>query len=345
MELSPLFAWIDSLIKSWLDALGAPQVLVDIIEIVGVAAVVLGVCFLVVLFLVWWERKLSGHFQQRLGPMRTGWHGWLQSFADAIKLFQKEDIIASAVDRKVFYWAPVICFTTSYAAFVALPFGKGLIPSDLNIGILYILAITTFVAISLLMAGWGSNNKYALLGGMRSAAQIVSYEVPLTLSVLGVVMMVESLSMVAIVEAQDKVYNWFIFRQPLGFIVYLIAATAETNRAPFDIPEAEQELVAGFNIEYSGMRFAMFFLAEYMNLFLVSAIAATLFLGGWQGPLLPSWLWFFLKTFFVIFVIIWFKWTYPRLRVDQLMEFCWKWLLPLAFLNLIVSGLLVHIFS
>jgi NADH-quinone oxidoreductase subunit H len=333
-ELSTLLKIIDG----WLGSLGLPTWLVDLIEMIGAAAMVMGMAFLIILFLVWWERKLSGHFQQRLGPMRTGWHGWLQTIADGIKLIQKEDIIPKSVDRKVFYWAPVICFASSFAAFACMPWGKGLWPTDLNIGILYIFAITTFVVISLLMAGWSSNNKYALLGGMRSAAQIVSYEVPLTLSVLGVVMVAQSLSMVSIVEAQDKVYKWFIFRQPLGFLIYLIAATAETNRAPFDIPEAEQELVAGFNIEYSGMKFAMFFMAEFLNLFLVSAVAATSFLGGWHGPLLPSWMWFLIKSIFIVFVIIWFKWTYPRLRVDQLMEFCWKFLLPLAFLNLIISG-------
>lgn len=338
MEISTLLRWIDSIIQSIVQGIGLPLWVAEIIEMVGAAAMVLGAGFLVVLFLVWWERKLSGHFQQRYGPMRTGWHGWLQTLADGIKLFEKEDIIPKTVDRKVFFWAPVICFAASFAAFAVIPWGKDLWPTDLNIGILYILAVTTFVVISLLMAGWGSNNKYALLGGMRSAAQIVSYEVPLTLSILGVIMIVQSLSMVDIVMAQAKVYNWFIFRQPLGFLIYLIAATAETNRAPFDIPEAEQELVAGFNIEYSGMKFAMFFLAEFLNLFLVSAIAATLFLGGWQGPILPSWVWFIGKTMFLVFVIIWFKWTYPRLRVDQLMEFCWKVLLPLAFLNLIISG-------
>jgi NADH-quinone oxidoreductase subunit H len=272
--------------------------------------------------------------------MRTGWHGWLQTVADAVKLIQKEDIIPRTVDRRVFFWAPVVCFVSSFAAFVVIPWGEGLWPTDLNIGLLYILAVTTFVVISLLMAGWGSNNKYALLGGIRSAAQIVSYEVPLTLSLLGAVMVVGSLSLVTIVEMQDKVYNWLIFKQPLGFLIYLIAATAETNRAPFDIPEAEQELVAGFNIEYSGMRFAMFFLAEYLNLFLVAAIATTVFLGGWHGPILPSWMWFMGKTLFLVFVIMWFKWTYPRLRVDQLMAFCWKILLPLAFLNLIVSAII-----
>jgi NADH-quinone oxidoreductase subunit H len=338
MEISTLLRWIDSIIQSIVKGIGLPIWVADLIEMVGAAAMVLGAGFLVVLFLVWWERKLSGHFQQRFGPMRTGWHGWLQTIADGIKLFEKEDIIPKTVDRRVFFWAPVVCFAASFAAFAVIPWGKNLWPTDLNIGILYILAVTTFVVISLLMAGWGSNNKYALLGGMRSAAQIVSYEVPLTLSILGVIMIVQSLSMVEIVAAQSKVYDWFIFRQPLGFLIYLVAATAETNRAPFDIPEAEQELVAGFNIEYSGMKFAMFFLAEFLNMFLVSAIAATLFLGGWQGPILPSWVWFIGKTMFLVFVIIWFKWTYPRLRVDQLMEFCWKVLLPLAFLNLIITG-------
>ena len=340
MELTPLFQWIDTQLIALVEWLGLPIWFSELLEMVVAAVAVLLVAFLIVLFLVWWERKLSGHFQQRLGPMRTGWQGWLQTIADGLKLFQKEDIIPTNVDRKVFFWAPVICFASSYAAFAVIPWGEGIIPTDLNIGILYVLSITTFVVISLLMAGWSSNNKYALLGGMRSAAQIVSYEVPLTLSVLGVIMMTQSLSMVAIVEAQEGEFSWFIWHQPLGFAIYLVAAVAETNRAPFDIPEAEQELVAGFNIEYSGMKFAMFFLAEFLNLFLVSAIATTLFLGGWQGPFLPSWLWFILKTTFVIFVIIWFKWTYPRLRVDQLMEFCWKVLLPLAFLNLIISGFL-----
>jgi NADH-quinone oxidoreductase subunit H len=340
MELTSLFHWIDAQLLALAESLGLPAWFVGLLEMIIAAVAVLLMAFAIVLFLVWWERKLSGHFQQRLGPMRTGWHGWLQTIADGLKLFQKEDIIPRNVDRKVFYWAPVVCFASSYAAFAVIPWGKGVIPTDLNIGILYILSITTFVVVSLLMAGWSSNNKYALLGGMRSAAQIVSYEVPLTLSVLGVVMMTQSLSMVSIVEAQPTILSWFIWRQPLGFAIYLIAATAETNRAPFDIPEAEQELVAGFNIEYSGMKFAMFFLAEFLNLFLVSAIAATLFLGGWQGPFLPSWLWFILKTTLIIFIIIWFKWTFPRLRVDQLMEFCWKVLLPAAFLNLIIAGLL-----
>jgi NADH-quinone oxidoreductase subunit H len=194
--------------------------------------------------------------------------------------------------------------------------------------------------IALLMAGWSSNNKYALLGGMRSAAQTVSYEVPLVLSILGVVMVTGSMSMNDIVLAQSgwDGFRWNVFFQPLGFVIYVIAATAESNRTPFDIPEAEQELVAGFNIEYSGMKFAMFFLAEFINMFTVSAIAATVFLGGWSGPFLPSWMWFMGKTLVMVFIFMWFRWTYPRLRVDQLMEFSWKVLLPLAFVNIIYVG-------
>jgi len=290
------------------------------------------------LFLVWWERKVSAHMQARLGPMRTGWHGWRQTVIDAIKLIMKEDIVPAKVDKAVFYIAPIVVFVSALMVYVCIPFGKGLMVSDLNIGILYILAITTFTVIGLLMAGWGSNNKYSMLGGLRSAAQIISYEVPLTLSVLGVVLIAQSLSMVKITTAQTHVWQWYIFRQPVGFFVYLTAAVAEVNRTPFDMPEAEQELVAGYNTEYSGMKFAMFFFAEYANLFTVSAVVTTLFLGGWNGPWLPSWIWFLIKTFFVILVVMWFRWTYPRIRVDQLMGFAWKFLLPLAFLNLILTA-------
>ncbi len=337
MELTGIFKYLYELLQS----IGLPQVWVDLIALVASALIIFAVLALIALFLVWWERKVSAHIQQRLGPMRTGWHGWLQTIADAIKLIQKEDITPSLVDRPVFYWAPIICFVAAFAVYVTMPFGEGLIVSDLNIGILYIVAITTFTIISLLMAGWGSNNKYALLGGMRSAAQVVSYEVPMVVAILSIVLFVGSLSMVDIVESQAQIYQWYIFRLPFGpiaFIIYIIAATAETNRTPFDLPEAEQELVAGFNIEYSGMKFAMFFLAEFVNMFTVSAIGATLFLGGWQGPFLPSWVWFLIKTFGLVFVFMWFRWTYPRLRVDQLMEFSWKFLLPVAFANLILAG-------
>jgi NADH-quinone oxidoreductase subunit H len=328
-----------------LTQIGLSGVMLVIVTDVLVAAVLLGVLAVIALFLVWWERKVSAHIQDRLGPMRVGWHGALQTIADGVKLLQKEDITPANADRPVFFWAPVIVYAACFMAYVAIPWGDRLIPADLNIGILYIIAITTFTVISLLMAGWGSNNKWALLGGMRSAAQIISYEVPLTLSILGVLIFAESLSMQAIVAGQKGIWNWYLWRQPLGFLIYLVAATAEVNRTPFDLPEAEQELVAGFNVEYSGMKFAMFFLAEFLNMFTVSAIATTLFLGGWNGPVLPSWMWFLGKTLILVFILMWFRWTYPRLRVDHLMEFAWKWLLPLAFLNLILTGIGYHLWQ
>jgi len=341
MEIAGIFKYLYELLEST----GLSQAWVDVISYAVAAVIVFGFLSLVALFLVWWERKVAGHIQQRFGPMLTGWHGWRQTIADAVKLLQKEDIRPDSIDRPVYFWAPVICFVAAFMAYIAIPFGDGLIVADLNIGILFILAITTFTIISLLMAGWGSNNKYALLGGMRSAAQIVSYEVPMVVSVLAVIVFAGSLSMVDIVESQAKIYQWYIFRLPFGplaFAIYLIAATAETNRTPFDLPEAEQELVAGFNVEYSGMKFAMFFLAEFVNMFTVSAIGATLFLGGWQGPFLPSWMWFLIKSLGLVFVFMMFRWTYPRLRVDQLMEFSWKFLIPLAFANLILAGLMKY---
>jgi NADH-quinone oxidoreductase subunit H len=275
--------------------------------------------------------------------MRVGWHGWYQTVMDALKLLQKEDVKIDSRDKPVFFWAPVLCFVAAFLAYIVIPFGNGLIVSDLNVGILYIMAVTTFTIISLLMAGWGSNNKYALLGGIRSAAQVVSYEVPMILSILVVILFAGSLSMVQIVTSQQGhgIFNWNIFRVPFGpiaFLTYLIAGTAETNRTPFDIPEAEQELVAGYNVEYSGMKFAMFFLAEFVNMFTVSAIATTLFLGGWNGPFLPSWIWFLGKTLFMVFVLMVFRWTFPRMRVDQLMMFAWKFLIPLTFANLILAA-------
>jgi len=330
-----IYLWAENLFYNW----GIPVILLELLSMIVVAGIIIAFISLSVLFMVWWERKVSGHMQSRFGPMRTGWHGWLQTVIDAIKLILKEDTTPENADKGGFLIAPVIVFVSAFMAYICIPFGKGLIVKDLNIGILYIMAITTFTVIGLLTAGWSSNNKYSVLGGFRSAAQIISYEVPLTLSVLGVVILAQSLSMQTITNSQKHIWEWYIWRQPVGFLIYLVAGIAEINRTPFDIPEAEQELVAGYNVEYSGMKFAMFFFAEYANLFLVSAIATTLFLGGWNGPLLPSWLWFFIKSFFLVFVIMWFKWTFPRLRVDQLMGFAWKFLLPLAFINLILTGL------
>jgi len=342
LELARVFGWLHELLVD--TGLGEPWV--TIITYAVLAVVVFGVLAVLALFLVWWERKIAGHIQQRFGPMRNGWHGWYQTIMDGLKLLQKEDVIIATRDKPVFFWAPVICFVAAFLAYVVMPFGKDLIVADLNIGILYILAVTTFTVISLLMAGWASHNKYALLGGMRSAAQVVSYEVPMVVSILVIVLFVGSLSMQDIVTAQSgNIFNWFIFRVPFGpiaFATYIIAATAEANRTPFDIPEAEQELVAGFNIEYSGMKFAMFFLAEFINLFTVSAIAVTLFFGGWNGAILPSWLWFLLKTCGVVLLLMLFRWTYPRLRVDQLMRFSWKFLVPVTFANLIIGAIIKY---
>ncbi len=301
------------------------------------AAALLGFISVSALFLIWWERKISAHIQSRLGPMIVGWHGALQTIADTIKLLLKENIVARDTDKITFWLAPLVVFVTAFLPFVAIPFGKNLVASDLNLGLLYILAVSSVAVIGIFMAGWGSGNKYSLLGAMRASAQVISYEVPLVLSLLTVVMITGSMHLVWIVEAQKGM--WFILCQPIAFIIYMISAMAETNRAPFDIAEAESELVAGFHTEYSGMKFSMFFLAEYTHMFTVSAIAAMLFLGGWSGPVLPGAAWLLIKTYFLIFIMIWVRWTFPRLRVDQLMNLAWKFLVPLAFLNILATAM------
>jgi NADH-quinone oxidoreductase subunit H len=310
----------------------------SLIFMLVVVAMILGFISLSAMFLIWWERKVSAHIQTRFGPMRVGWHGFLQPIADAIKLLLKEDIVPSGVDKWVWWLAPFFATVPAIMAFVAIPFASNLIAKDLNVGIFYIIAITSVGILGIFMAGWGSNNKYSLLGGMRSAAQIVSYEIPLILSIVTVVMFSGSLSMQKIVQAQAGL--WFIFKPSLfvAFLVYVISATAEVNRAPFDLPEAESELVAGFHTEYTGMKFAMFFIAEYTNIFTVAAIATTLFLGGWGGPFLPGSVWFLIKSYGIIFVLMWVRWTFPRVRVDQLMGFAWKVLTPIAFINLVIAG-------
>lgn len=303
-----------------------------------VAAIILGFISVSAMFLIWWERKVSAHIQVRFGPMRVGWHGVLQPIADAIKLLLKEDIVPSGADKLVWWLAPFFVTVPAVMAFVAIPFGRNLIVKDLDMGILYIIAVTSTGVFGVFMAGWGSNNKYSLLGGMRSAAQIISYEIPAIISIITVLMFSESLSMQKIVAAQDS--RWYILNPCLfaAFLIYIISATAEVNRAPFDIPEAESELVAGFHTEYSGMKFAMFFIAEYTNLFTISAVAATLFLGGWGGPFFPPVVWFLIKTYGIIFCLMWVRWTFPRVRVDQLMGFAWKVLTPISLVNLLIAG-------
>ncbi len=293
------------------------------------------------LFLVWLERKVAGHIQLRIGPKEVGPYGLLQTIVDGLKLVGKELITPKRADRILFIIAPVLVFVPVLVPFIVLPFSKSLPLNDMNVGLLVIFSFSTINVLAILIGGWGSNNKYALLGAIRSVAQNIAYEIPLLLSVLSVVLMTKTLQMSKIVQAQGS--YWFFLIQPIAALTYFICATAETNRAPFDIPEAESELVAGFHTEFSGMRFGLFFLAEYTNVFVVCAVATTLFLGGWQGPFgfslgIPGIIWFLAKTYLLVFVIMWFRWTFPRLRFDQLISFSWKVLIPLALANLIITA-------
>jgi NADH-quinone oxidoreductase subunit H len=298
------------------------------------------------------ELKISAHMQDRLGPMRTGkWHGWAQPLADVVKLLQKEDTMPAAADKPLYILAPLLVFVGSYAAYAAIPFSPAYIGADINVGIFYIIAVSAIVVLGILMAGWSSDNKWSLLGAMRTAAQLVSYEIPSSLAVLAVIMVVGSLNLNDVCAAQTGwFWNWFVFGKfPflfITFIIYFIASLAETNRAPFDIPEAESELVAGYHTEYSGMRFAFFYLAEYANMFTVAAIAAVLFFGGWNSPFNtfmsgPVWgaFWLVTKGMVLVLVQIWLRWTLPRFRVDQLMYLSWKILTPFALVNLVAVGL------
>ncbi len=293
------------------------------------------------LFLVWLERKVAGHIQVRIGPKEVGPFGLLQTIVDGLKLIGKELITPKRADKILFIIAPVLVFVPVLVPFIVLPFSKSLPLNDMNVGLLVVFSFSTINVLAILIAGWGSNNKYALLGAIRSVAQNIAYEIPLLLSVLSVVLMTKTLQMSKIVEAQSS--YWFFLVQPIAALIYFICATAETNRAPFDIPEAESELVAGFHTEFSGMRFGLFFLAEYTNVFVVCAVATTLFLGGWTGPFgyslgIPGIVWFLAKTYLLVFVIMWFRWTFPRLRFDQLITFSWKVLIPLALANLVITA-------
>ena len=298
------------------------------------------------------ELKISAHMQDRLGPMRTGkWHGWAQPLADVVKLLQKEDTIPTAADKPLYILAPLLVFMGSYAAYAAIPFSPAYIGADINLGVFYIIAVSAIVVLGILMAGWSSDNKWSLLGAMRTAAQLVSYEIPSSLAVLSVIMVAGSLNLNDVCSAQTGwFWNWFIFGKfPflfITFVIYFIASLAETNRSPFDIPEAESELVAGYHTEYSGMRFAFFYLAEYANMFTVAAIAAVLFFGGWNSPFGtfmsgPIWgaFWLITKGMVLVLVQMWLRWTLPRFRVDQLMYLSWKILTPFALADLVAVGL------
>ena len=302
---------------------------------------VLGLVTVNALFLIWMERKVSAHMQLRPGPMEVGWHGSIQTIADALKLIGKELITPKDVDRWVYLLAPIVVFLPVLLSFLVIPFGPGLVIRDMNVGVLLILAFAALTVLAILMAGWSSNNKYSVFGAIRSVAQNVAYEIPLLITLMSIIIMVGSFSLVEVVNAQSR--YWFVLVQPVAFILYITCATAETNRAPFDLPEAESELVAGFHTEYTGMRFALFFLAEYTNMFIVAAIATVFFLGGWRGPFLPGFAWFFIKVYAIIFLIMWFRWTFPRVRFDQLITFAWKILIPLAFANLIITAFIMKL--
>lgn len=316
----------------------------ELITIVGRETVrtILGLMgtFLIVvlntLVLTWAERKVAGHMQRRIGPKEVGPYGLLQPIADTLKLLGKEILTPRAVERPLYYLAPTIVFIPVLVSFIVIPFDSYLQVKDINVGILVILAFSSLSVFSILIAGWGSNNKYSLIGSIRSVAQNIAYEIPLLLSLLPVILITNSLSLKDIVEAQKGM--WFVLYQPVAFLTFFIASVAETNRTPFDLPEAESELVAGFHTEYSGMRFAFFFLAEYTNIFIVSAITTTFFLGGYQGPILPGIVWFFVKSYLLVFIILWFRWTFPRVRFDQLLNFSWKILIPVSLLNLLITG-------
>lgn len=320
----------------------------------GVAMILL-VVVLAVLF-VYMERKVAGFMQLRLGPHRVGIWGTLQVFADVFKLLLKESFAPTTVDKFLFNLAPILVLAVAFMAMAPISFAPGLQLWDMNIGILYVTAVSSIGVIGILMAGWSSNNKYSLLGAMRSGAQIVSYELSAGLSLVAVIAMCGSLSISDIIASQAD--GWWIFKGHLpimfAFVVYVIAGTAETNRAPFDLAEAESELTAGYHTEFSGMQFGMFYLTEYINMAVIAMVATTVFLGGWLPfhifgfeafnnimDFIPSWVWFFGKTFFIIFLMMWFRWTFPRLRIDQLLKLEWKYLLPLSIINVLIVAFLV----
>lgn len=305
---------------------------------------VVAVFLIHVMFVQLFERKAIAHMQSRLGPMRVGWHGVLQPIADSIKLFFKEDIIPTNADKPIFYIAPIIGVIAAVSSLAVIPLWEGFSIANLNVGILYILALSSVGAYSVILGGWASNSKYSFLGGLRSSAQVISYEISMGLSLVGVMMMAGSTNLSDIVSAQQG--GWFVIPQLLGFAIFFISMLAETNRVPFDLPEAETELVSGFATEYSGMRWALFFMAEYAGMFVMSALAAICFFGGWSGPgfwifsSVPPVIWLILKIYGFIFLFFWIRATLPRYRYDQLMGLGWKIFIPLALANIVLTGLI-----
>ena len=352
-DFSLLTQWIDNFLEQ---TLGMPEWLSTTVECVLVGFCLLLVYSLLALFYIWYERKICAAFQCRLGPNRVGPWGLLQSFADMFKMLIKELISLNHVDKFLFALAHYLVILASMLAFAVLPWGNGLQVINFNIGIFFLIAVSSIGVLGILLAGWSSNNKFTLIGAMRSGAQMVSYELSVGLSVLTIVAFAGTMNIVELVEAQDHL--WFIFSGHIpaiiAFIIYMIAGTAETNRGPFDLPEAESELTAGYHTEYSGIHFGFFYLAEYLNLFIVSGVAALLFFGGWMPLHIPGWegfnqvmdyipsvIWFIGKAVVLSFVIIWFKCTFPRLRIDQLLALEWKYLLPINLFNLVLMVLVI----
>lgn len=350
-DFSVVTSWVDQMLRSMM-----PAELAVLVEFI-----IIGICLLlgyavIALALIYIERKVCAAFQCRIGPNRVGPYGLIQSVADMIKMLIKELISINHVDKFLFNLAPYIVIIASVIAFSCLPFAKGLEIIDFNVGAFFVMAVSSMGVVGILLAGWSSNNKYSLIGAMRSGAQMISYELSVGLSILTIIVFTDTMQLSQIVENQAD--GWFIFKGHIpaliAFIIYLIAGTAETNRGPFDLPEADSELTAGYHTEYSGMHFGFFYLAEYLNMFIVAGLAATLFLGGWMPLHIPGWegfnrimdfipsiLWFFGKTAVLIFIMMWFKWTFPRLRIDQLLTLEWKYLLPINLANMFLMVLVV----
>ncbi|HIT16568.1 MAG TPA: NADH-quinone oxidoreductase subunit NuoH [Candidatus Avimuribaculum pullicola] len=350
-DFGSITTWFDNLLESVMPSWAA-----TVIECVIIGVVLLLVYALLAIFYIFYERKLCAWFQCRLGPMRVGPWGILQVFADMFKILIKELIRLENIDRFLFALAPYLVIIASVVSFSVLPWGNGLQVIDFNIGVFFMIAASSLGVLGILLAGWSSNNKYTLIGAMRSGAQMISYELSVGLSIMTIVVLAGTMSVTELVAAQAD--GWFLFKghisAVIAFIIYLIAATGETNRGPFDLPEAEHELTAGYHTEYSGIHFGFFYLAEYLNLFIVSGIASLMFLGGWMPLHVPGWdgfnmvmdyipsvVWFLGKAFFISFIIIWFKWSFPRVRIDQLLALEWKYLMPIGLFNLVLMTLLV----
>ena len=337
-----LFTGLGGVLMNFMLWLSLPEWLAAVILLVFKWLMVILLVVLDVIVLIWLERKVASYIQERLGPNRLGPGGCFQTIADTLKLMGKEDIIPEKADKVLFILAPGIFIIISVMLYSVLPFGKGMVVADFDLSLLFYLSLSALGTLALFMAGWASDNKWSLMGAMRAVAQMISYEVPLAFSLLSVVMITGTLKLSEISAMQDHI--WFVCLQPVAFIIFFISLTAELNRGPFDLVEAEQELTAGPYTEYTGMRWSLFFLGEYTNLVAGCILCSTVFFGGWHGPaILPSWLWVFIKAYLFIFVFFWLKWTLPRIRVDHLMQFSWKVLVPVSLANVLVTGAVLMI--